>query len=125
MTDWAHHKALMIAALVLGALIVTWSLERRNRSARSPINLDDLLLGDDGKASKAAIVMHGSFLITSWVVIYQTLNDKLSDATFGLYVGAWVLPTVTKLIKGATPGVSSDTTIVQRTTVQVDPKEPS
>lgn len=113
----SYHDMVMLAILGVVILIILWSLERRNKDKKSKINLDDLLVGDDGKASKAAFVMHGSFVLTSWVVIYQTLNKTLTDMTFGLYVASWVAPTVTKLIKGSSPNASSETTITQTTIV--------
>lgn len=96
----SYHDMIMVGILGIVILIILWSLERRNKNSRSKINLDDLLIGDDGRASKAAFVMHGSFVVTSWVIIYQALNKSLSDLTFAAYVGAWVVPAVAKLIKG-------------------------
>jgi hypothetical protein len=95
-----YHDMVMVCALAIVILIILWSLERRNKNHGSKINLDDLLLGDDGKASKAAFVMHGSFVVTTWVIVYETLNKALTDFTFGLYCASWVAPAVTKLIGG-------------------------
>lgn len=94
----------MILVLALAVLLIMWALERRNKNAHSNISLDDLLIGDDGKMSKAAAVMFGSFALTTWVVVYLTINDKLTDLIFGAYLAAWVAPSVTKLIKGNPPG---------------------
>lgn len=88
----------MIVVLLVVLLLVVRSLLQRDRDARSAIDLEDLLLGADGRASKAAAVMFGAFLLTSWVIVYQTLTDKLTDLTFGAYLAAWVAPTVTALI---------------------------
>ena len=116
----SRHDAIMVAALAIAILCILWSLERRNKDKKSRINLDDLLIGDDGKASKAAFVMHGSFVVTSWIVIYQTLNKTLSDLTFAAYVGAWVVPAVSRIIKGTPPGVTSEMTITSSKT-KIDP----
>jgi len=110
----------MILAVVV--LLILWTLERRNRNKASPINLDDLLLGTDGKASKAAFVMGGSFVVTTWVIIFETLNKTLTDITFAAYVGAWVVPAVTALIKGPSPNATSETTITSRTVVPPEVK---
>jgi hypothetical protein len=98
-----HHELALIGVLAVIALLVVVSLNRRNRNPESKICLDDLLVGEDGKASRAAFVMGGSFLLTSWVIIYQTINGTLTDLTFGAYLTAWVIPAVTKLIKGPVP----------------------
>lgn len=106
----------MLLCLLVGLMAILWALERRSNSAISLIHLDDLLLGEDGKASKAAAVMGGSFLVTSWVVVWQTVNGTLSDLTFASYIAAWVVPTVTKILKGTSPVSSSETVISSKTT---------
>ena len=88
----------MLLALLLAIAIVALSIARANRSPTNPISLVDLLLGADGRLSKAACVMFGAFLLTSWVIVLQTSRGTLSDLTFGAYLGAWVAPTVTALI---------------------------
>lgn len=96
-----YHQIGLIAALVLIISFAYRLLHNRNKDAASKISLDDLLLGDDGKVSKAAIVLLGAFVMTTWVVIYLTLQDKLTEGYFGGYIAAWVAPTITKLFKGA------------------------
>lgn len=116
------HEWVMMAILAFAILAILWVLERRNKSATSKIHLDDLLIGTDGKASKAAFVMGGSFIVTSWIVIFQTLNKTLSDLTFAAYIGAWVVPAVTALIKGPSPNATSETTITSRTVTPPEEK---
>lgn len=95
----AHPKLWMVVVLASVALFVGWRLVKRSHNPDSQVNLDDLLIDDvTGKISKAAAVMMGSFGVTSWIVVYQALIDKLSDATFAAYIGAWVIPAVTKLV---------------------------
>jgi hypothetical protein len=118
-----RHEIIMVAILGIAILSILWILERRNKSTQSKIHLDDLLIGTDGKASKAAFVMGGSFVVTTWVVIFQTLNKTLSDLTFAAYIGAWVVPATTILIKGPSPNATSET-IISQTTV-TPPKEKS
>jgi len=89
-------------AALLGVLILcgAWVLHRRSLNHNSKIVLDDLLLGDDGKMSKSAAVMFGSFVLTSWVIVFLTMTDKLDSVYFAAYIAAWVIPAVTRLIKG-------------------------
>lgn len=98
----SYHDMVMVGVLGIVILLILWSIERRNKNPHSKINLDDLLVGDDGKASKAAFVMFGSFVVTSWVIIFQMLNKTLTDLTYAAYLTTWVAPTVAKLIKGTT-----------------------
>lgn len=90
----------MILVLALAVLTIMWVLERRNKSVASRISLDDLLIGDDGKMSKPAAVMFGSFALTTWVIVYLTINDKLTEVIFTAYVAAWVIPSVANIVKG-------------------------
>lgn len=92
----------MIAVLAIALLAIMWTLERKNRNKASPISFDDLLTGDDGKMSKVAAVMFGSFALTTWTIVYLTINDKLTEAYFGAYLGAWVLPAVANIVTKAT-----------------------
>lgn len=87
-------------AILLGLVIlfIAISLIRRSRSAASQLNLEDLLLGDDNKISKAAAVMMGAFAMTTWLMIYLALNTKMTEGYLAIYVSAWIAPTVTKLI---------------------------
>ena len=106
----------MIAVLAVAVLLIMWSVERRSKSAASRINLDDLLLGDDGRMSKPAAVMFGSFALTSWTIVYLTLTNKLTETYFGAYIAAWVVPAVVKIIKGTEPIARSSTTVSTETT---------
>lgn len=103
MFDITTFKLASLIALLLAALLLLRSLLIKSRDDDSPIDLDDLLLerGPDGtkQISKIAAVMFASFVVTSWVLIYQTLSGTLSDVTYGAYLAAWVAPMVTAIIK--------------------------
>lgn len=92
-----YHELVLVGVLLLVVLLILRSLERRSKSRESQFYLDDLLIGDDGKASKAAIVMFGSFVLTSWVIVFQALNKTLSDLSFAAYLTAWVAPAVSRM----------------------------
>ena len=91
-------KIFMAAILVVVVASIIFVLVKRDRSIASAINLEDLLLGDDGKLSKAAAVMMGAFAMTTWLMVYLALNAKMTEGYLAIYVGAWIAPTVTKLI---------------------------
>lgn len=91
-------KILMATALVLVIASIIFVLIKRDRSSTSAINLEDLLMGDDGKLSKAASVMMGAFAMTTWLMVYLALNNKMTEGYLAIYVGAWIAPTVTRLI---------------------------
>lgn len=88
----------MVLALCLIVALISFVLWRRDRSAASKIDLEDLLLGDDGKLSKAAAIMMGAFAFTTWMMGYLTLMGKMTEGYAAIYVGAWITPTVVKLV---------------------------
>jgi hypothetical protein len=91
-------KLAMVVVLVLVILLISLALVKRDRSTVSRINLEDLLIGDDSKLSKAAAVMMGAFAMTTWLMVYLALNAKMTEGYLAIYVGAWIAPTVTRLI---------------------------
>lgn len=99
-----NGRYLAAFVLAIGLLVIFISLRRQSR-APNAYAFTDLLLGDDGKASKSAHVLFGSFFITSWVVVWGALSGHLTDVEFSAYLAAWVAPAVTVLItkKSASP----------------------
>lgn len=97
------------AALAVALLAFLLWLYRRDANVTSRLQLDDFLLGDDGRASKAALVMYVALAVSSYVVILQTVRDTLTDLVFGAYLAAWVAPTVTRMITSS-PGTPVQTT---------------
>lgn len=93
-------KILLVLALFLAALLLLRALLKRDKCDASPLKLDDLLLGDDGKMSKAAAIMMGSFAFTTWMMGYLTIMGKMTEGYAAIYIGGWVTPTVVKLITG-------------------------
>lgn len=93
----------MTLALGLLYAVMLASLIYRHRMGDSPINLDDLLLGEDGKTSKSATILFGAFGLSSWVVAYLVLTDKLTEVVFAGYLAAWVTPTIAHMFKPKPP----------------------
>jgi hypothetical protein len=93
-------KILMTVALILAITAIVYALMKRDRSSTSHINLEDLLLGEDGKLSKAAAVMMGSFAFDDVADGVLSLGNKMTEGYLAIYVAAWIAPTVTRLIVG-------------------------
>ncbi len=91
-------KTAMSIGLVLVVLLIAWTIERRHRNLESKLDLDDLLLGDDGRMSRSAVVLLCSFVMTTWMMIYLTLQGQMTEGYLGIYIAAWITPTVTKMI---------------------------
>jgi len=107
MDSFIYTKAGMAVALVVVIGLVCRLLFNRDKDSASKVNFDDLFLGDDGKMSKAAIVMIGSFLMTTWIMVHLTMIDKMSEGYLTIYGGLWIIPVVTKLIKGSSDASQS------------------
>lgn len=91
----------MYAVLVLGAVMTLLSVLVRSRSSKSKIHLDDLLLGDDGRISRSAVVMMGSFMLSCWMMIYLLASGKMTEGYIGLFLASWVTPgVVNKFARG-------------------------
>jgi len=100
-----HAMAAILAAV---CVFFAWGIWRRSKNHTSKIDLDDLLCGDDGKIAKSAVVLLGSFALTTWVIVYLAITNKLNEGYFAAYLAAWVAPTVTKLIKGTDAPAQAD-----------------
>lgn len=98
LSDLPVAKTLSLLVLLAIMLLLWMAIHKRDKSEASKLNLDDLLLGDDGRMSKAAAVMFGAFGLTTWMMVVLTLRDKMSEGYFGLYSAAWITPTVAALI---------------------------
>lgn len=96
MTIHPWQVALIVALLALLAILI--SLRKMHNDPTSTFDLRDLLM-ENGRVSKAAAVMMGSFVVTTWIIVYLTLSGKLTEGFLVIYVGAWITPVVTRLIK--------------------------
>ncbi len=86
-----------LALCVMFLAMLLW-LIKRDRNADSQIYLDAFLLGDDGKPSKAALVMYVALGVSSYAVILHSVRGTLTDIMFSGYMAAWVAPTVAKIV---------------------------
>jgi hypothetical protein len=112
------HILMIIFALlaVLLVLLIVRTLKRWNADPGNPIAIRDLLM-ENGKLSKGACVMMGAFAVTTWFILYYSLQGKMSEGYLGLYLAAWVTPVVARLIVNAptTPPAAAVTTTTTTT----------
>lgn len=116
-----NPKLIAALALLLVILVISWMLHRHDRDTASRLNLEDLLIGDDGRLSKAAAVMMGAFGLTTWLMAYLALTGKMTEGYLAIYVGAWIAPTVAVIIKK--PAEVPSTTVETSTTSTTKVKE--
>lgn len=88
MTDWAStHIDLAVVVLVgllLGAAWVIWMAQKR-----ADFDFATMLRDDNGKESAVNMAILGSFAISSWVIMHDTLASTLTDSQLGWYLGIW------------------------------------
>ena len=87
--DWVVQHAnvadIMLAVLLLGAAWVVWKAQRRD-----DFDFADMLRDDTtGKPTVLRLAIMGSFAVSSWVVMHDTLANNLSDQQFWAYLGIW------------------------------------
>jgi ABC-type Mn2+/Zn2+ transport system permease subunit len=80
----------VMSIFIFVALAFTlWLLWKAQRIARE-VQLTDLILGPDRKASWSKMAAIIGFVIGSWVIIYLTLHDKLTEMYFLSYFAVCV-----------------------------------
>ena len=93
--------SLLVVVLVL--LLVLFFMWRAHRDPAVDFNLLDLVM-ENGRVSKAAFVLMGAFIITTFVIFHMTLNGKMTEGYFTIYGATWIAPVLTRMLSGgATP----------------------
>lgn len=92
--------ALIFAVIVLMIVLVAWRFHVDPQ--RKDFDLTDLLM-ENHRLSKISLVMLGAFLVTSWTVIYMVMNKTMTEGFMAIYVGAWIAPIVSRILKGNKP----------------------
>lgn len=99
MTEGEIVKYAMVIVLVAIMAAIGLSLRAKDRSP-SKYSLEDLLIGPDGRASKTAHITAAAFLMTTWVIVYLTLRNRLDAEFYWAYLAAWVAPKLVQSYKG-------------------------
>lgn len=100
--DW------MVVVLGLFAALIGLSLWRAHRNADYTFDLMDLIM-ENGRVSKIAVAFMMVLGVSTWVVINQEINAKLTEGTFGLWLTAWVTPLVAKVVFNKTEAPTPET----------------
>jgi len=115
-------RDVMLAVLGVAAVLLVVSFWRAHRSALAQFNMFDLIT-ENGRVSKIALAFMVAFGVTTWIVVYLTVRDKMTEGLFLAYGGLWVVPLVAKVVfdKNEMPGTTSSTVTVQQTTEVTKP----
>lgn len=81
--------ATMEVLLFIVLVVTFWLLWKAQKFAKE-VELVDLILGEDRKASWSKMAAIIGFVIGSWVIIYLTVHDKLTEMYFLSYFAVCV-----------------------------------
>lgn len=85
--------AVIIAGFMLAGvgLFVLW---RAHRSRTNPIDLALLIVDRDGHTSLRQAGECVALLVTSWIVLWLSVSDRLVPEYYWAYILAWILRTL-------------------------------
>ena len=98
---------LLVLSFLLLALAVWRELKHMQASDGNGYDWHDLLM-ENGKASKAAHVMLGAFITTTWFFVYYAVAGKMTEGYYAIYAASWIAPVVARLIWN--PALAATTT---------------
>lgn len=90
-------RGVMLAVLGVAALLVVFSFWRAHRDTLAQFNAFDLIM-ENGRVSKIALAFMVAFAVTTWVIVYLALRDKLTEGYLTSYGVMWVAPLVAKVV---------------------------
>ena len=67
-------------------LIVLWKVQK---NVKNKVDLSELLIDADGKASWTKITAIGAFLFSTWGFVVLIERDHMTEALFGLYIAVY------------------------------------
>lgn len=102
------------AALLVGLLLVVWSVYRAQKDPAFQFDIFDLLM-ENGRVSKIAVAFMVTLAATTWILLRLTIDGKLTEGYFASYGALWVAPLVAKLF--STPPTTSSITQTSTTTI--------
>jgi hypothetical protein len=98
--EWMH--VILLTAFVL-VIWVLWKVQRGFNS----VDLRDLILGEDGKASWSKMSAMGGWCVGTWIVVYLTMHDKMTLPFYLVYfcvvIGSPMAFAIINLWKGQPP----------------------
>jgi hypothetical protein len=68
------------------ALVLLWKVQR---NVKNHVDLSELLIDADGRASWTKITAIGAFLFATWGFVVLVERDKMTEALFGLYIAVY------------------------------------
>lgn len=89
----------MHVVLALGVIAMIASVWRAHRTPNFAFNAFDLIT-HDGRVDKIAVSYMLVLILSSWIMMDLQVNGKMTEGYFGIYIGAWIVPLVSKVVVG-------------------------
>jgi hypothetical protein len=78
----------VFSLLLIAVVLILFLLAHRDPSSK--IDLSDLFVDQSGKIGGSQMRLNLAFALSSWVIIFSTLNGNLSEWLFSAYIAAFV-----------------------------------
>lgn len=103
----------MVWLLFIVVLFAINILYKKHKDPNQPnFDLTDLLM-EGGHVSKTAVFLCGSYILTTWMMMRLTINGKMTEGYFSIYIGAWIAPILVKILKGDPEPPKTDRVVVE------------
>lgn len=83
--------------LAIAFLVIAFSFWQTHKSGDNQFNAFDLVM-NKGKVDKIAVSYMLVLALSSWIMIDLQVNMKMTEGYFGIYIGAWIVPLVSKVV---------------------------
>ena len=107
------YVSLAIAGKVFSLLLIfgmIFTFYKMNKDPSNSIDINDLFADANGKIGGSKMRLNIAFIISSWILVYYTLNGQLSEWLFTAFLGAFVIDRISARTTDATapPEVKQD-----------------
>jgi len=83
--------------LACAFLLIAVSFWRAHKTPGFDFNAFDLVM-NKGKVDKISFAFMLVLALSSWIMIDLQVNGKMTEGYIGIYVGAWIVPLVSKVV---------------------------
>lgn len=93
--------------LACGVIIMAFSFWATHKNKSNEFNAFDLIM-HEGRVDKIAVSYMLVLILSSWIMVDLQVNAKMTEGYLGIYVGAWIVPLVSKVVvKGSNDSKSN------------------
>lgn len=89
--------------LAAGVLVMIASIIRAHRTPGFEFNAFDLIM-HEGRVDKIAVSYMLVLILSSWIMLDLQINNRMTEGYLGIYVGAWIVPLVSKVVANSGNG---------------------